>query len=367
MEAVERLGSRAGPLQRAWSRNPRLGLAVKAAVASALAWAVALAVPGPAGQYPYYAPLGALLATTTTLAGSAREAAQTVAAIVAGAGIALAVEALATTNVVTIALVVAAGVLLAGWHRLGSARSWVPTAALFVLIVGDRDPVGYVLGYAGLTALGALVGVTVTAAFPPLPLASAQVRLARLRDTLAAQLDDLADGLRLDSPPTEDEWQRRTHAIDPVLGQMREAVQETAEARRGNRRARRYQQDADRQYAQARALERLALLVEDLTQLISETEIATAPRVALGPELRPPTATALAGLAAALRSVEGPTADPGVTRRAYAALHLLADALRTTRATSADDLFVASSIVVGIRRALAAVVPRELAEEEAPG
>ena len=144
-------------------------------------------------------------------------------------------------------------------------------------------------------------------------------------------------------------------------------MQETADARRGNRRARRYQQDADRQYAQARALERLALLIGDLTGLISETEVATASRVALGPELRPPAATALAALADVLRSVEGPTAGPEVTRRAYAALHELADALRSSRARSADDLFVASSIVVGIRRALAAVVPQELAEEEAPG
>jgi uncharacterized membrane protein YgaE (UPF0421/DUF939 family) len=367
MEAADRLRRRAGPLPRAWARHPRLGLAGKAAVAAALAWAVARAVPGPAGQYPYYAPLGALLATTTTLAGSARESAQTVAAIVAGAGIALAVDAVAPAELVGIAVVVAAGVLLAGWERLGSARSWVPTAALFVLIIGGRDPVGYVLGYAGLTALGAVVGLAVTAAFPPLPLTAAQVRLARLRDTLAAQLDDLADGLRHAPPPTEDEWRRRTHDIDPLLGRMRSAVQETAEARRGNRRARRYQQDADRQYAQARALERLALLVEDLTTLISETEVATAPRVALGPELRPPAAAALAALAEVLRSVEGPTAGPEVTRRAYAALHVLADALRSSRARSADDLFVASSIVVGIRRALAAVVPQELAEEEAPG
>ncbi len=167
MEAADRLRRRARPLPRAWARHPRLGLAGKAAVAAALAWAVARAVPGPAGQYPYYAPLGALLATTTTLAGSARESAQTVAAIVAGAGIALAVDAVAPAELVGIAVVVAAGVLLAGWERLGSARSWVPTAALFVLIIGGRDPVGYVLGYAGLTALGAVVGLAVTAAFPP--------------------------------------------------------------------------------------------------------------------------------------------------------------------------------------------------------
>ncbi|OMQ13959.1 hypothetical protein A7K94_0220005, partial [Modestobacter sp. VKM Ac-2676] len=250
-------------------------------------------LPGPAADYPYYAPMGAMLATTTSLAGSARESLQIVAAVTLGAAIALAADAVSAPTLASISAVIGVGVLLSGWHRLGSARSWVPTAALFVLIFGESDPFNYVAAYVGLIVFGTLIGTAVTAVLPQLPLAPAQEQLARLRDVLAAQLDDLADGLQQEHPPTEEEWRKRTHTIDPVLAQMRTAVQETDEARKGNFRARRHQQDAQRQYAQARALERLALLVEELTELLAETERADRDRVTLGPALRPPAAAAL--------------------------------------------------------------------------
>jgi uncharacterized membrane protein YgaE (UPF0421/DUF939 family) len=344
-------------LRRTWARHPRLGLALKAALAASLAWALVRLVPGPAADYPYYAPLGAVLATSTTLAGSVREALQAVGAIALGAALALAVDAMSGPNLVTIAVVVALGILLGSWNALGGARSWVPTSALFVLIIGNADPGAYVLGYAGLTLLGALVGLAVTAAFPPLPLAPAQQRLRELRDTLAGQLEDLVDGLRQDHPPSSNEWQRRTRTIDPVLAQMRRAVQETDEARRGNPRARRYRHDADRQYAQARALERLTLLVEDLTQLIADTERAENERVALGPALRPAAVRALSGLAEALRSVDGASADADVTSRAYEHLERFTDDVRRLRLTTDDDLFEAGNVVQNVRRSLDAIRP----------
>ncbi|MCZ2815371.1 FUSC family protein [Modestobacter sp. VKM Ac-2984] len=356
----------AGALQRSWARHPQIGLAVRAAIAATIAWALARLIPGPAQEYPYYAPFGAVIAISTTLAGSARSAAQSVSAIAIGAAVALAVDALPVPVVARVAIVVTLGVVLAGWHRLGGSGSWVPTSALFVLIIGGGDPLDYVVGYAGLTFFGALIGTAVLALFPPLPLAPSQTELGRLRDLLATQLEDLAEGLQQEHPPTEDEWRGRIHTIDPVLAQTRAAVQQTDEARRGNLRARRHQQDAERQYAQARALERLTLMVEDLTQLIAETETADRSHVALGPALRPPAASALGGLADVLRSVDGPTADPDVTRDAYDELHALEGQLRRARRHTDDDLFAASSVALAIRRCLAAVVPEELAEEEAP-
>ena len=65
-----------------------MGLAVKAALAAALAWHVAGLLPlAPAEQYPYYAPLGAVIATSTTLSGSVRGSVQSVAAIALGAAV----------------------------------------------------------------------------------------------------------------------------------------------------------------------------------------------------------------------------------------------------------------------------------------
>ncbi|GAB3356918.1 FUSC family protein [Modestobacter lapidis] len=362
-----RPGGWTGPLRRTWARHPRLGLAVKAALAAVTAWVLVGFVPGPASDYPYYAPLGAVIATSTTVAGSARESLQTVAAIALGAAVAIGFHAVPGPRLLALAAVVAIGVLLAGWHRLGSAGSWLPTSALFVLIIGRDNPTGYVLGYTGLTFLGALVGVAVTAAFPPLPLAPAEQQLKALRDTLAGQLDDLVDGLSQEHPPTQAGWQGRIHTIDPVLAQMRTAVQQTMEARRGNRRARRYRNDAERQYQQARALERLTLLVEDLTQLIAETENADNHWVPLGPSLRLPAARALAGVAEVLRSVEGATADPKVSSRAHDVLRGFADELRRVRVTTGDDLFVAGNILENLRRSLAAMPPHEEPADEPPG
>ncbi len=337
-----------------------MGLAVKAALAATLAWLAAQVVPGPAAEYPYYAPLGAVIATSTTLSGSVRDSIQSVAAIALGAAVSLTVATVFGYHLATLTLVVGLGVLLAGRHRLGGSGSWTATSALFVLILGSEDP-GFVTAYTGLTALGAGIGLAVTAAFAPLPLAPAQEQLRALRDTLAGQLDDLADGLQQPHSPTEDEWRRRTHHVEPVLTQMRAAVQQAAEARRGNRRAHRYRESAEAQYRQARALERLSLTVEQLTQVIAETERAEFEQVALGPALRPAAVRTLAALATALRSVEGAVADPEALRRAEACLAEFVDGVRRARATTADDLFVAGDVVHTVRSSLAALRPRETA------
>lgn len=345
--------------RRVWARHPRLGMAVKAALAASLAWALVRLVPGPAAEYPYYAPLGALIATSTTLTGSAREAAQAVTAITLGAAVALGADALGGPNLLKIALVIAVGVLVGSWSRLGSSKSWVPTSALFVLIIGDANPTGYVLGYAGLTLLGALVGLTVTAAFPPLPLAPAQAQLQLLRERLADQLDDLAGGLRLEHPPTAEGWRERTRTIDPVLASMRAAVGQTRESQRGNRRARRYAQDAEQQVRQARTLERLTLLVEELTDVLTESERAEFEQVALGPALRPAAAGTLTALAEALRSVRDETADQGALRDAEDALQEFREEVRRTRTSTRGDLFVAGSVIDAVRRGLMSLSPPE--------
>ncbi|MDT0275387.1 FUSC family protein [Blastococcus goldschmidtiae] len=352
--------------RRVWARHPRLGMAVKAAVAASLAWALVQLVPGPAADYPYYAPLGALIATSTTLTGSAREAAQAVTAISLGAAVALAADALGGPSLLTIALAVAVGVLVGSWSRLGGSKSWVPTSALFVLIIGDTNPTGYVLGFAGLTLLGALVGLAVTAAFPPLPLAPAQAQLQLLRDRLADQLDDLAGGLQQEHPPTAEGWQKRIRTIDPVLASMRAAVGQTREAQRGNRRARRYAQDAEQQLRQARTLERLTLLVEELTDVLTDSERAEFEQVPLGPALRPAAARTLSALGEALRSVDAETADQGSLREAEEALQQFRDEVRRTRTTTQDDLFVAGSVIDAVRRGLMSLSPPAAAAAHSP-
>ena len=176
-----------------WHDHPRGALALRAALAAAIAWAVAGVLPGPAADFPYYAPFGAVVATTFTLAGSVKESVQAVAAIAVGGFIGWLVDLIPiSSGPLAVAAVVVPAVAAAGWRRLGDMGGWVPTAALFTLIVGHGEA-SYVGAYAGLTLVGALIGIAINAAFPPLPLAPAQRAIGIVRTGLSSELSDLAD------------------------------------------------------------------------------------------------------------------------------------------------------------------------------
>lgn len=334
-----------------------LALAARAAVAAALAWLIVRQLGGVADDYPYYAPLGAVVAVTSTVAGSIRETFQGLAAILLGALLAVGVQLLGLPVLVDLALVVALGTLVGRWPKLGHLASWVPIAALFVLIVGRREPLDYAIAYLGLVGLGASVGVAVSLAFPPLGLADLARSAERLREELAGQLDDLADGLSLESPPGSEDWQQRRRAVRSTVHDVGEMVAHAAESRRANWRGRRFDEKADGYYRQARILLDVAHLVEDLTELVAEHERAERHSVAFGPRLRPAAARALGCTAELLRSVEGASGDLDRLRDADTATSELASAIRAERTRSEQDLFAAGSVVTGVRRAMASLTP----------
>jgi uncharacterized membrane protein YgaE (UPF0421/DUF939 family) len=345
---------------RLLSGHPHLTLSLKSAVAAAIAWIVVQPLPGVADTYPYYAPLGAVIAVSSTVVGSVRESAQGVLAIMIGAAVALIAVPLPIPEVLALAIVVAVGTVVSYWPRLGGKGSWVPISALFVLIVGSSDPMDYVVAYLGLTSLGAVIGVGLNLLFPPLPLSPTQRTVTRLRETLAEQLDDLADGLLHEEPLTSQEWQDRRRAIRPLVAQTRGVVEHATEARRGNWRAGRRRERADQQYEQSRALEQLAFLVEDVTDLVTDHERAELEHVALGAQLRPYAAHALGEMAEVLRTVDGAAGGGEQLLQANEAVDRLADEIRQTRQRDGDDLFSAGSIVTAVRRGISALAPTEL-------
>src|SRR5690625_844626 len=156
------IGGRTGtPLSRT-----RLVLAVKAAAAAMIAWYVALLAFDDV-SYPYYAPLGAILAMGFSVAASIRDSLRAIGAILLGLGIAMACDYTLGSSAIGVALVIGLGVLVAGWHRLGGEGTWVPTSALFVLILAnDSNVVEYVGSYGGLTLLGMIIGVAINTVFP---------------------------------------------------------------------------------------------------------------------------------------------------------------------------------------------------------
>ena len=331
------------------ARHPRLPMAVKAAAAAALAWLVVLPIGGVADDYPYYAPFGAVIAVSATVARSWLVSVQSIAGILVGAVLAFGAAWLPITPVLELAIVVGGGMLLAGWARLGAGGERVPLAGVFVLIIGGADRLGFVMAYVGLTALGAVIGIGLNLLWPPLPLIAADGALERLRHALADQLDALAGGLSQGNAPTRAEWQQFRHSVGPHTDDMRSRASEASEARWANWRARRWRDESDRQNRSAQGLERVALIVEDLTMLIVDSERAERETVPLGPALRPPAAEALRSTASLVRDGLGPAAA-GRVDAAEEAVQRLAKAVVDVQTESEAYRFVAGAIVSSLRQ-----------------
>ncbi len=350
---------------RQWHLHPRWAMAVRGAVAAAAAWLVGIVLPEPFSDYPYYAPLGAVVATTSTVARSVRESLQAVGAIVVGALVARGVDLVLAPSALSIALVVAVAILIAGWGLLGDMGSWAVTSALFVLIIGNADKVGYMGAYVGLVVLGSLVGIGINLLFPPLPLAASDVELDRLRTVLADQLEHLADGLDLDVAPSPEEWDERRLALGPVVDRSRRSAEQAREAARINRRARRYAEATRAQGSRARALGVTSSVVGDLTRLVTGWERQDRDDLAFGEPLRPLVRDALRAYADAVRSTAGAAADPEALDRVRGATDVLGRAVREVRSGSDEDYFVAGATVLAIRRG-AAVLAGEQADVTRP-
>ena len=149
------------PWHNSTINSSRLLLALKAALACMLAYMVAPFMPGVVAQYPYYAPLGALVAMYPSLAGSLRTAGQTLLGLGVGMILALLVQLTPWPVVITLFPAIALGVILAGVRRFGAGADYIPITALFVLVVGGPNADNYSLGYIVQMATGATIGLIV--------------------------------------------------------------------------------------------------------------------------------------------------------------------------------------------------------------
>lgn len=338
----------------------RLIMAVKTAAAASGSWLLAQQLPDPAPEYAFYAPLGAVVAMYPTVASSLRQALQAVMAIGLGAVLALSADALAGNGVVVLAVVVGLGVLLGGLPWLGTQRSYVPIAALFVLVIGRGQELRYSASYAGLFLLGALVTVVVNAAYPSFPVRQADHAIRTLRDAVVGHLEHLAGSLRaVDDEPLTDRGPGRPPLTEPTAA-ARAAVRQTREAARGNLRARRRPDAVSRRYEDFRTLERVVLLVEDLYSLAREQPWG-ADVVHASSELREPMAGALDALAHLVRLVGEGEADPDQARAVDAAVRDLGRAVRRheERGGRQAEALVVATVVTTLRRTLSTMAPTD--------
>ncbi len=351
-----------GLLARPWVQR-----GIRAALAAGLAWQVALLLPPALSGYAYYAPLGAVIAVHPTVADSASAAWRTVVAILLGFALAVGVYELtaAVPNALTIALIVALAVGLEQWQMLREQASWVSFAAVLMITVGTADPGEYALRYAGLTLLGAAVGVLVTTVlFPPLQLTGAVRTIGRTRGLLATHLEEIAAGLRGGRVPEPVDWQQRGGELDAALEAMRRAETQVERARRANPRARHWQGTAASIREQSRALDRVAVLVDDLTTLVVEFQPHRRGLDRVDGATGWVLADALAGLAGVVRvpyhaAADAPDDRDAAISAAVAALARLTTLLRTSAIADDEGFFALGAVTVGMRRSLLALEAHE--------
>lgn len=351
----------------------RAGLAVRAAVAGGLAWLVVWPMGGFADQYPYYAPFGAVIAVTGSVAISFTSSVRAVAAILVGSAIAIAFAVTPLPEVVSLALAVGIGTLVAGWGPVRPMASWVPMACVFVLEVGGDTPWEFAAAYFTLTGLGAAVGTVVDLAYPALPWYETDARLTDLRERLATQLEQMADALGAEAAPSPEDWDRVRAPLVAHSVEVDHTVEEAVSYRRANWRARGWWHVPEAQQERADVLQHLALLVQDLRTLLEFHEHREVGSPALGPSLRWPAATAMRAVAQVLRSAtEAGEEDWSEEHRehldrAVAAIRALEDEVRHSRQGAHADLFAAASAVTTLWRVVSTLTPAPLRDDLVPG
>ena len=308
-------GSPPSPLRR-WTRTagsavaaavlwPRLQLALKAALAAGIAFAIAPFMPGSAADYPYYAPLGALVAMYENVAGSIRQGLQTLVGLAIGVGLAFMLFSLGEPTPLTVAVVMGLGVILAGLPKIGSGRDWIPTAALLVLLVGGHNPDTFSFGYLFQMGVGVTVGIVVNLlVFPPLHFRAAALSIAELRQALAQQLWDMGKALKESWPPEHEDWARRSDTLAAHARSVRLAVEKADASRQANPRRRLHPRDIDLDYRNLRDLERLTFHVQDVTQVLADVIWADDTPFVVPDEYAAPLGDAMTAVGDVLRATE---------------------------------------------------------------
>jgi uncharacterized membrane protein YgaE (UPF0421/DUF939 family) len=344
----------AGTRLKSWLAHPRLLLAVKTAIAVGLAWVFAHLVPGVADEYPYYAPLGALISVSPTLMSSVKRGAQTLAALAIGILLAGAIIVFWEPNVLTISVVVGIGVLIAGSRWLTASGEYVAVAALFVLIIGGQNADDYSIGYLVQMSVGIAVGLLVNVVIlPPLNFSGAVIKLGEFRSQLSSHLHDIGKALVESWPPEHEDWANRSGTLVDTADRVRESVTQADESRKLNPRAKLHRRNLEKDYEDLADLETVTFHVRDLTQVLAAS-IWESPFPAELPQgLREPLSGTIHAVADVLTMRNaGEDVDVGVDA-AEEALRILLERLDQQRDVDPSALSPAATAAMDLRRILA--------------
>ncbi|WP_072314860.1 FUSC family protein [Agrococcus sp. Marseille-P2731] len=287
----------------AWFPPDRVVNALRAAAAAMGAFLVGTLLPGDMSEYAYAAALGAFVAIGTNLFSIARAALQQIVALAIGAAIGLALFNLDIPALVKIGIIAAISVLLPGARTLGAGASYVPVAALLVIMFGRIDPDGYAVAYVGQFSLGLVVGVIVNAiARPPLYDRQAHERLRLATRSLADRVEALTDQLRGEWPPDRRDWLEWGSELEVWIADLEDEMSEARESQRLNPRTLWRSHDLTRDRDELAALRAVVHRMIDVIDTVSSAAWGTPIEVHLDESERALTADALAALEAHLRS-----------------------------------------------------------------
>ena len=170
-------------------------LMLKAAVATVLAWQLAVHVLDSAN--PFYAPMSALLVVDRTIVRSVGASTKRVIGVVLGMSVAWLVGSQVGVTWWSMVPVMLVATLIGRWKALGEHGIQVPTMVLLSLLTVQGTDTEFTALTIVETALGGVVGVVVNAVvLAPMHLTWPRRELRELTDRLRALLTGMAQGLR---------------------------------------------------------------------------------------------------------------------------------------------------------------------------
>lgn len=241
---------------------------------------------------------------------SARDSVQTLLGLVTGIGLAALVVVTVGPNWWSIPVIAGVGVLLSGTDWFGTGADYIPIAAIFVLIIGGANADEYSLGYLTQMALGVAVGLAVNLLIAPAPLtALATARIEELRHQLAAHLRDLGDAVTESWPPAKDDWASDSRRLTRTAQEVRHALSEADDSRRGNPRAWLSRDEPTQAHEQLEALDRIAHHIHDISECLADTIWERPAGIALDPALVDPLASACRAVAEVIEQTQPSSAE----------------------------------------------------------
>lgn len=334
--------------------SARLLIAAKTALAVGIAWVVAQHMPGVTDEYPYYAPLGALLSMYPTLMESAKSGLQTLLGLAAGILLALVVVVTVGPTWWTIPIVAGVGVLLSGTGWFGAGKEYVPVAAMFVLIIGGQDSEDYSLGYLTQMAVGVAVGLAVNLLIAPRILTgAAAARVVTFRGQLANHLHEIGKALSDSWPPERDGWARDATALANMSRDVRHALDEADASRKGNPRAARGRHGTGDIHEQLEALELVTVRIRDISEGLADTIWERPGGLGLDPALAEPLSEACHRVADCIDLAGDDSAEAHQRRELAAhALRVVLERVNEVAASSGQAIGPAALISMHLRRIL---------------